>query len=411
MGTFSVRNLRADTQNVAMRNKRTFPRLMRFLLFYLATCVAVYLFFRYFLTNDHDYGTPMPAAFIHENVLRPLKSFPSVKLTVSPNELFEKLYYHKIRTRPGTFHEPRWHKTKNDFVTKPGDSSEKGDEFIPDSLGLQEKGDNNSSLSSLVINVSSTSNSSIHQNDNFDGSQDDILVEETATKEKTYSSLIAPNQVNNRMKLSLLHNISSLQRTSNSSSTIWHRYQDFRSEWFRQRRARVDWRSMIQPCIDNLAWGLVKNQWGKTNRSSAAASQIVYQEIKPAGEFSKIFIQSKTVNNQTKLIGGDTWRVYLRGPSSVAATVFDHQNGTYEALFLLTEPGIYQVLIFLDYSLCDGFKDPPPDWFIQGNAQGKYQRDGLLGTLDDYLNEPFRNGNPLTITIPKAHLNTTFIGR
>lgn len=347
--------------------------------------MAVYLFFRYYLTNDHDYGTPMPAAFIHENVLRPLKSFPSVKLTVSPNELFEKLYYHKIRTRPGTFHEPSWHKTKNDFVKKPGDSSEKGDEFIPNSLGLQEK--------------------------KFDGSQDDILVEETSTKGKTYSSLIAPNQVNNSMNLSLLHNISNLQRTSISSSTIWHRYQDFRSEWFRQRRARVDWRSMIQPCIDNLAWGLVKNQWGKTNRSSAAASEIVYQEIKPAGEFSKIFIQSKTVNNQTKLIGGDTWRVYLRGPSSVAATVFDHQNGTYEALFLLTEPGIYQVLIFLDYSLCDGFKDPPPEWFIQGNAQGKYQRDGLLGTLDDYLNEPFRNGNPLTITIPKAHLNTTFIGR
>ena len=385
MGTFSVRNLRADTQNVTMRNKRAFPRLMRFLLFYLATCVAVYLFFRYYLTNDHDYGTPVPAAFIHENVLRPLKSFPSVKLTVSPNELFEKLYYHKIRTRPGTFHEPSWHKTKNDFVTKPGDSSVKGDEFIPNSLGLQEK--------------------------KFDGSQDDILVEETSTKGKTISSLIAPNQVNNSMNLSLLHNISNLQRTSISSSTIWHRYQDFRNEWLRQRRARVDWQSMIQPCIDNLAWGLVKNQWGKTNRSSAAASEIVYQEIKPAGEFSKIFIQSKTVNNQTKLIGGDTWRVYLRGPSSVAATVFDHQNGTYEALFLLTEPGIYQVLIFLDYSLCDGFKDPPPDWFIKGNAQGKYQRDGILGTLDDYLNEPFRNGNPLTITIPKALLNTTFIGR
>lgn len=348
--------------------------------------MAVYLFFRYYLTNDHDYGTPMPAAFIHENVLRPLKSFPSVKLTVSPNELFEKLYYHKIRTTPGTFHEPSWHKTKNDFVTKLGDSSEKGDEFIPNSLiGLQEK--------------------------KFDGSQDDILVEETSTKGKTYSSLIAPNQVNNSMNLSLLHSISDLQRTSISSSTILHRYQDFRSEWFRQRRARVDWRSMIRPCIDNLPWGLVKNQWGKTNRSSAAASEIVYQGIKPAGEFSKIFIQSKTVNNQTKLIGGDTWRVYLRGPSSVAATVFDHQNGTYEALFLLTEPGIYQVLIFLDYSLCDGFKDPPPDWFIQGNAQGKYQRDGLLGTLDDYLNEPFRNGNRLTITIPKAQLNTTFIGR
>ena len=411
MGTFSVRNLRADTQNVTMRNRRAFPRLMRFLVFYLVTCVAVYLFFRYYLTNDHDYGTPMPAAFIHENVLKPLKSFPSVKLTVSPNELFEKLYHHKISTRPGTFHESSWHKTTNDIVTRPFDSSGEGDEFILNSLNLQDKADNTSSLRSLVINVSSTNNSNINQNEYFERSQDDTLVEENSTKGKTYSSLIAPNQVNYSADLSLLHDISNLQRTYNSSSTIWHRYQDFRNEWFRQRRARVDWQSMIQPCSDNLAWGLVKNQWGKTNRSSAAESEVVYQEIKPAGEFSKIFIQSKTVNNQTKLIGGDTWRVYLRGPSSVAATVFDHRNGTYEALFLLTEPGIYQVLIFLDYSLCDGFKDPPPNWFIQGNAQGKYQRDGLLGTLDDYLNEPFRNGNPLTITILKAQLNTTFIGR
>ena len=189
------------------------------------------------------------------------------------------------------------------------------------------------------------------------------------------------------------------------------RLEDFRREWLRQRRARVDWQEILKPCHDNTAWGQVKDGWGKLNRSDANTSDIILKDIRPAGEFSKIFIQSRTSDNRTKAIGGDTWRVYVRGPSSVVVTVFDHNNGTYEALFLITEPGVYQVIIYLDYSLCDGFRDPPRDWFVKGNAQGKYQKDGLLGTLDDYLRQPFKNGNPLIITVPEAQLNVSSIGK
>ncbi|KAJ7374436.1 hypothetical protein OS493_007542 [Desmophyllum pertusum] len=163
----------------------------------------------------------------------------------------------------------------------------------------------------------------------------------------------------------------------------------------------------MKPCYDNVAWGQVKNGWGKLNRSNATTSDVIFKDIRPAGEFSKIFIQSKTSDHRTKLIGGDTWRVYVRGPSSVAATVFDHNNGTYEALFLITETGVYKLLIYLDYSLCDGFKDPPRDWFIKGNSQGKYQKEGLLGTLDDYLKQPFKNGSDLKINVPQAKMNMT----
>ena len=157
-----------------------------------------------------------------------------------------------------------------------------------------------------------------------------------------------------------------------------------------------------------MAWGSVKEHWGKTNRSNAATSDIIFKDIRPAGEFSKIFIQSKTSDNRTKLIGGDTWRVYVRGPTSIVATVFDHNNGTYEALFLITEPGVYQLMIYLDYSLCDGFKDPPRDWFIIG-----YHKEGELGPLDEYLvQQPFNNGLPaLTITVTKAQLKVPISGR
>ena len=32
----------------------------------------------------------------------------------------------------------------------------------------------------------------------------------------------------------------------------------------------------------------------------------------------------------------------------------------------MLEPGKYDVEVVLEYSLCDGYKDPPKDWFIEG---------------------------------------------
>ena len=189
------------------------------------------------------------------------------------------------------------------------------------------------------------------------------------------------------------------------------RLEDFRRDWLRQRRARVDWQEILRPCHDNTAWGQVKNGWGKLNRSNAITSDIIFKDIRPAGEFSKIFIQSRTSDNRTKTIGGDSWRVYVRGSSSVVVTVFDHSNGTYEALFLITEPGVYRVIIYLDYSLCDAFKDPPRDWFIKGNVQGKFQKNGLLGILDDWLMQPLKNGIPLKINVTQARMNTSFTSK
>ena len=197
----------------------------------------------------------------------------------------------------------------------------------------------------------------------------------------------------------------------NQTTSTSYILQDFRHEWLRQRRSRVDWMNTIRPCADQMAWDLVKEDWGKINRSNAITSDVIFQDIRPAGEFSKIFIQSKTSDNRTKMIGGDTWRVYARGPSSIAATVFDHNNGTYEALLLIKDPGVYQLMIYLDYSLCDGFKDPPSDWFILGNAHGQNQKDGILGPLEEYLvKQPFMNGRPLKITIPNARLNISLLG-
>ncbi|PFX34988.1 hypothetical protein AWC38_SpisGene234 [Stylophora pistillata] len=67
------------------------------------------------------------------------------------------------------------------------------------------------------------------------------------------------------------------------------------------------------------------------------------------------------------------------------------------------DPGFYKLDITLDYSLCDGYRDPPKNWFIVGNSQGKMQKDGTLGVnraKDDYLLQVFQNGKLIMINIP-----------
>ena len=100
--------------------------------------------------------------------------------------------------------------------------------------------------------------------------------------------------------------------------------------------------------------------------TSPAQSDIIDIQIRPAGEYSHFFVQSRTRLGQRKTIGGDSWRVYLEGPSYVGGTVFDHNNGIYEVLFLVMEPGAYKINMILDYTLCDGLIDPPIAWFRNG---------------------------------------------
>ena len=85
------------------------------------------------------------------------------------------------------------------------------------------------------------------------------------------------------------------------------------------------------------------------------------------GHFSRFFIQSVKRDGFFKVFGGDAWRVYIRqGPASLTPQVWDHGNGIYEVVFLVMEPGNYSAQITLDFTLCDGLREPPVDWFIKG---------------------------------------------
>ncbi|XP_032237148.1 uncharacterized protein LOC5511879 isoform X2 [Nematostella vectensis] len=184
---------------------------------------------------------------------------------------------------------------------------------------------------------------------------------------------------------------------------------DFLRDWCRVRRARVDWEQVLKPCKGRTTWGAKHDRWDSSQETDPGASYILLWDIHPAGEFTRFSIQSQTTAGRPKTIGGDSWRVQINGPSSVAGTVFDHANGTYEVLLLVTVPGLYSVDAVLEYSLCNGYTDPPADWFIIGSAQGKGQKEGVLGTERPYLLKKLWGGQPITVTIPPAPDNRTLL--
>lgn len=143
----------------------------------------------------------------------------------------------------------------------------------------------------------------------------------------------------------------------------------FMSDWCRIRKARVDVDSHIRSCKARLAWS---DRLDTSLRTDASQSFISHFETKPAGEFSRFIIDTKTLNGSLKKIGGDTWRIFLRGPSTIAPSVFDMGSGKYEVIFLVVEPGVYKLDIALDYSLCDGYRNPPDNWFVIGEPQSVY---------------------------------------
>jgi len=141
----------------------------------------------------------------------------------------------------------------------------------------------------------------------------------------------------------------------------------FKQDWCRLQRARLEWREVLGPCFNSTEWEEPSNVGQGINQITDPGKSFISRwDIRQAGEFSHFVIQTMTPSNDLKTIGGDSWRIHLHGPSSLAPTVIDHDDGTYEVLFLIIEGGDYEAKIFLDYSLCRGFKDPPPFWFKKG---------------------------------------------
>ncbi|XP_065057947.1 uncharacterized protein LOC135685803 isoform X2 [Rhopilema esculentum] len=176
----------------------------------------------------------------------------------------------------------------------------------------------------------------------------------------------------------------------------------FLNDWSSENEARYNWQSLLLPCERETVWQKTKEWWKKKNRTDPLKSFVSLWEIHPAGQFSRFFIQSQNSQGELKGRGGDGWRAHICGPACLNPSIRDFGNGTYEIKFLALESGKYRAKIYLDYTLCDGLKDPPEDWFIKGNAQGKDQIHGILGNDIPYVNKPLWNGEPLEFIVPEA---------
>lgn len=128
---------------------------------------------------------------------------------------------------------------------------------------------------------------------------------------------------------------------------------NFLRTWCRIQRAQLDANELLgscDVCVDNVISKTCNHDpRGATDTKN---SYLTWQFIRPAGHFSHLFITTKNASGCTKSTGGDYWKVSLKGPSIVSASVFDLRNGSYEAVFLPVKAGRYKVVIILIYSLC-----------------------------------------------------------
>ena len=164
-----------------------------------------------------------------------------------------------------------------------------------------------------------------------------------------------------------LHNIEDNTTGALIRNNSQQSFDIFKRNWCRMQRARLEWKEVLGPCLNSTVWEEPsKARLGVNQITDPSKSFISHWDIRNAGEFSRFVIQTVLTSNVPKTVGGDSWRIHIHGHSALAPSVLDHNNGTYEVLFLIIEDGEYEAKIFLDYSLCHGFKDPPPYWFRKG---------------------------------------------
>ena len=157
----------------------------------------------------------------------------------------------------------------------------------------------------------------------------------------------------------------SAENNSTTKSDRTQDYQRFLYYWKLHHEMRFDFKRIMEPCKNNTKWA--SYYYDRTPYLITSANMSgVELDIKSAGQYSRIMIESYSLMNTRKKVGGDSWRVLIQGVRSMTPLVMDNMDGTYEASFLVTEPGYYHVTLSLEYTLCDGLKDPPPRWFNEG---------------------------------------------
>lgn len=172
----------------------------------------------------------------------------------------------------------------------------------------------------------------------------------------------------------------------------------FQKDLCRDRWSQMDWQSILRPCRFNTAFG--KHKYDVQKRTSPKWSHTTSLHFEKTGEFSKVTLQTRTGDGRNKDVGGDTWRMFVRGGDRVTPFISDLNNGVYEAQFIVFQPGLYKVEVVLESTLCEAFKDPPQDWL-------KREAKTIISDEKnaDLIWEPLRGGN-ISLKIEESPLET-----
>ena len=135
------------------------------------------------------------------------------------------------------------------------------------------------------------------------------------------------------------------------------------SPYWNQATFPSSWREMIQPCLNNMEY---RKNVNRQDVTSIKKSHIVFKKNTDETILHlKIF--SKSLYEEYKTFGGDSWIVTVTNDQiSFSVDMLDKNDGTYESFIEVPENGLYNVTIKLLYSLCEGFMDPPKNFFKTG---------------------------------------------
>lgn len=200
-----------------------------------------------------------------------------------------------------------------------------------------------------------------------------------------FSFILAILSILSQMNVSTLERLgvgNDLHRITRSHSSQEGNFSDQELSFF------FDWKKILEPCWDKISWqSSAEHKAAASRRTNAKYTKLIAKKLKLDGSISAVSVQTYAMDGKKKQEGGDSWRATLKGTSSQMAIVQDNIDGTYEILFRIYENGWYELEMMLEYSMCDGLRDPPMGWFESGDMQGHFQHSSHLGNNSDRILE------------------------
>ncbi|XP_057302703.1 uncharacterized protein LOC130636872 [Hydractinia symbiolongicarpus] len=142
-----------------------------------------------------------------------------------------------------------------------------------------------------------------------------------------------------------------------------------------------NYKAIQKPCLGNMLWK-ERKQNKQYPRTDFDNTQVFLTSDDLRGSVTINILTY--ANGERKHVGGDFWWMEIHGNNSMYSYIRDNADGTYEARFQLPEPGRYEIDLTLEFSQCDGLRDPPEWWFRNGDGRGKHQK-AKLDKLDDFI--------------------------